>query len=249
MRRIVFALVMLSAAVNASALNTADSTVIIPIIGRFTGVNLTQWQTDVFLGNPSETRPTVTLTFYSATGPRVATVTMSPFSTVTYRDIVLSTYGSASAAGPLEVTSTNGIEARARIYNVGNPAGQFGQGVPGIGKSRIGRQAYIYGLSGTNGNRLNVGVTNPNATAITVSLYIADRNGVGLAGEDGFTLEPHQNIQFNDIIARYGITPQDGLSIQFNTFELPIYGYASEVRNDTGDAIFVFGTSPNTGPS
>jgi hypothetical protein len=26
---------------------------------------------------------------------------------------------------------------------------------------------------------------------------------------------------------------------------VPIYGYASVVRNDTGDAIFIFGTSPN----
>jgi hypothetical protein len=24
-----------------------------------------------------------------------------------------------------------------------------------------------------------------------------------------------------------------------------IYGYASEVRNDTGDAVFIFGVSPN----
>jgi hypothetical protein len=27
-----------------------------------------------------------------------------------------------------------------------------------------------------------------------------------------------------------------------------IYGYASVVRNDTGDAIFIFGTSPNNWP-
>lgn len=27
--------------------------------------------------------------------------------------------------------------------------------------------------------------------------------------------------------------------------EEPLYGYASEVRNDTGDAIFVFGQGPN----
>lgn len=31
-------------------------------------------------------------------------------------------------------------------------------------------------------------------------------------------------------------------------FDDVFYGFASEVRNDTGDAIFVFGTAPNTGP-
>ena len=31
-----------------------------------------------------------------------------------------------------------------------------------------------------------------------------------------------------------------------NTSGALIYGYASEVRNDTGDAVFVFGLSPNS---
>ena len=74
----------------------------------------------------------------------------SPFTTITLTDICLNTFGRANTGGMLEIDG--GIytpEARARIYNVGNPAGQFGQGVPGIGLGRLSRQAFLYGLSTT----------------------------------------------------------------------------------------------------
>jgi hypothetical protein len=60
------------------------------------------------------------------------------------------------------------------------------------------------------------------------------------------TLQPRQTRQFNDIFTEFSITPQADVQITFDTFEHQVYGYASEVRNDTGDAIFVFGTSPNS---
>ncbi|HYS53556.1 MAG TPA: hypothetical protein VER58_07325 [Thermoanaerobaculia bacterium] len=108
----------------------------------------------------------------------------------------------------------------------------------------LNRQAYLYGVSGINGNRVNVGAANPNAETINVVVRIADKNNVSLATQ-GFTLQPHETRQFNDIFATFGIAPQADVLVQFNSGS-PIYGYASEVRNDTGDAIFVFGTSPNS---
>ncbi|MEO8218463.1 MAG: hypothetical protein ABI718_15380 [Acidobacteriota bacterium] len=55
----------------------------------------------------------------------------------------------------------------------------------------------------------------------------------------------YQTIQSSDIF-RFGIAPQADVQVEFNTSGDLIYGYASEVRNDTGDAIFVCGTSPNS---
>ena len=51
-------------------------------------------------------------------------------------------------------------------------------------------------------------------------------------------------LEIKHIFARFGITPQADVMVEFNG-DAPVYGYASEVRNDTGDAIFIFGTSPN----
>lgn len=251
MRRIlVFLLLLLSlgAAQSAQAITTGGTTTIIPVIGRFPGDGGTLWRTDVFVMNPSTNTLTVTLKFYATSGLRQHTFTLASFKSAVFRDIVLSTFGLEGAGGPLEIESSpTGTDARARIYNAGHPAGQFGQGVEGIAKSRLGVQSVIHGLAGTSGNRINIGVTNPNNNVASVNMVILDKDNNPLYSET-FTVDPHGYRQFNNIVALYGLTPQDGLQVRFGEFDDPIYGFASEVRNDTGDAMFMFGISPNSGP-
>jgi hypothetical protein len=247
-RRISLIVVLVTSlfAPSALAVKLHDTKVIVPIIGRFTGVNSTQWRTDVFIGHRFGEAANVTLRFYSGgASPLVRTVTIPQYSSVDYADIVLNTFGLTSAAGPLEIESDITIEARARIYNSGNPAGEFGQNVPGIGITQLGRQAYIQGLSGINGNRVNVGITNPNNEATTFTIYIADRNNNLLNRQDGIPIAAHQNIQYNDLFSTFFIAPTDGVQVLLFSPGPVIYGYASQVRNDTGDAIFMFGTNPN----
>ncbi len=216
----------------AVALNTGDTVVIIPIISRVPGVGGSQWRTDVFIANHSTVAKTLTLTFYVAGSTALdRSVSIEPFSTLSLPDVVLNNFGLANASGQLEIRSSNmsGFEARARIYNAGSAAGEFGQNVPGLGRNYLSRQAYLFGLSGINGNRLNVGVANANSTPVVVNLAVTNRTNVGLHSEQ-VTLEPHQT----------------DVQVEFYTSGDLIYGYASEVRNDTGDAIFVYGTSPNS---
>ena len=171
---------------------------------------------------------------------------MTPFSVTTLTDICLNTFGKTSTGGVLEMHGgVYTFQARARIYNIGNPAGQFGQGVPGIGYGSLNRQAFLYGLSTSPASRLNVGVTNPNDVTTTVTIYVKDRAGAILHTRD-VTVPPHSYAQFNDIKAVFGIPPQDALAIDMYSQGELIYGYASEVRNDTGDAVFTFGLSPNS---
>jgi hypothetical protein len=157
-----------------------------------------QWRTDVFVSNHNSVSKSVVLTFYIAgASPAQRTFAMSPFSALSFPDIVLNTFGLASAAGELEVASSNqsAIEARARIYNNGNAAGEFGQNVPGIGRSWLRNQALLYGLSGINGNRVNAGVTNPGPDPISVTMRISDKDNNTLHSEP-ITLNPHQNVQY-----------------------------------------------------
>jgi hypothetical protein len=248
MRRIILsaALMLSLLAPVANALNVADTTVVLPIIGRFAGAFGTQWHTDVFIANPYSPIANVTMTFdVAGDTPRTTTVAIGPFSDVSLPDIVLNKFALATAAGQLIISCPTSVEARARIYNTGNPAGQFGQNVPGLGMATLRTQAFLYGLSGIDGNRLNIGVANPNASAIAVTLIVSDKNHVMLHNES-ITLQAHETRQINDVFSAYGITPQDSLQVEFDSPSgAVIYGYASEVRNDTGDAIFVFGTGPN----
>jgi hypothetical protein len=244
---VVLCLALLSlAATSASAINTSGSTVILPIIGRFPGVPPTQWRTDVFISNHFSPVANVTATLYVTGGsPIVRTITVNPFSVVTLPDITLTTFGLSGGAGQLELKAATSIEARARIYNAGGTAGEFGQNVPGLGINTLSLQGHLYGLSGINGNRLNIGVANPNAAQITVQLQVLSKNNNALFTRS-VTLQPHETQQFNDIFVAFGITPQDGVQIEFTTGFDIFYAYASEVRNDTGDAVFMFGTSPNS---
>jgi hypothetical protein len=232
----------------ANAVRVEGDVIILPVIGRFAGDGGTQWKTDVYIFNPYGDSINVTLKFYDGGTLREFTSPLAPYHSLALPDVVLNTFGRTIGGGPLEVHTPAPfrIEARARIYNTGNPAGQFGQSVLGIAKSRLSRQASLYGLSG-NGSRVNVGVMNPHDTTVTVSMSIQDKNNVALAG-DTFELAPHSYRQFSNIFSLYSIPAQEGLRVSFNEFDDAIYGYASEVRNDTGDAVFTFGTAPNTGP-
>jgi len=248
MRRAFLLVAFLLVPISAGAINIGDTTVIIPIIGRFAGVPPSLWRTDVFIANHNTVAKTLTLNFYVAGGSLITrTVPVGEFSTVTLRDIVLNTFGLTAASGQLEIKSPNesGFEARARIYNAGSAVGDFGQNVPGLGLAYLSRQSFIYGLSGINGNRVNFGLANPNTVVVTGTITVQSKDNALLASVP-VTLQPHETRQFNDIFTTFGITPQADVQIQFNTLELGVYGYASEVRNDSGDAIFVFGTSPNS---
>lgn len=251
MRRVVFAvsLVFLAvAAQDAQALRLGDERVIIPVIGRFPGAGGTQWRTDVFLCNAYTPGVTFTLRFYPSGLAMVErTVTVGQYSNAVLTDVVLNTFGLANAGGMLEVISGipgGSIDARARIYNTGNPAGQFGQNVPGVGFGYLNRQALLYGLSGLGGNRLNIGVANPNSTAVDVTISIRDKDGASLHSRS-VNVPARGYVQYNDIFPLFGIAPREGVTVQFNTLDTKIYGYASEVRNDTGDAVFIVGLSPN----
>ncbi len=247
MRRLVLVLfVALFAAVPAAdALNVAGETVIVPVIGRFPGAGGTQWQTDLFLANPGTPTYVLTLRFYPSGESFIErTITMQPFSSVTLTDVVLNTFGRSNAGGMLEIIAgIYTIQARARIYNVGNPAGQFGQNVPGIGYGRLSRQAYMYGLSASNAYRVNIGVANPNSVAAVVTINVHSSTNTILHTRT-VTVQPRQFTQINDIRSNFGLAPQEALVVNMSSEQL-IYGYASEVRNDTGDAVFIFGVSPN----
>jgi hypothetical protein len=243
---IVAAVVFTLIPARADAIRVGDGVVIVPVIGRFPGASGTQWRTDVFIANPYSPSDAVTLKFYVAGGPTLQfSTTIGLFCSVAFKDIVLNTFGLENASGQLEIHSTYSVlEARARIYNNGNAAGEFGQNVPGLGISSLRTQAFMYGLSGTSGNRLNVGVANPNDTELQATLRITDKFNQVLLIEV-VNVGAHQTVQINDVFTRFGIPPQADVQVQFNTASQVLFGYASEVRNDTGDAIFVFGTSPN----
>lgn len=237
----------------AMALRLEGSTVVIPVVSRTPGAGGSVWRTDLTLQNRKGDPKSVLVTFHPMANPSAPvsfTVNMPPYSVRTLEDFLLVNLGLAETAGLLILTTPENFDfdARARIFNTGNPVGEFGQSVPGIPLNSLRRQAFMGGLSGIGGNRLNVGVSNPTAGAFTVTMRIMDRDGAALHTEQ-VALAPFQIIQYNDIFTRFGIAPRADVQINIENSVVPgviVYGYASVVRNDSGDAVFVFGTSPNS---
>jgi hypothetical protein len=242
--------ILVTVTIPLSALRYGDTTVVVPIIARTPGAGGSVWRTELWLANPYDPTATVTLRYYPAANPSAVqtfTTTLPRYSVRSFDDILLNQFGVSDGSGMLIVSCETTIEARARIYNSGSAAGQFGQNVPALGLAVLNRQAYLPGLSGVGGNRVNVGVANPTAVPVTLTMYIADRDNNGLSTQT-VSLGAYQVIQYNDIFTRFGITPQADVQIDISdnfTAGVLIYGYASVVRNDSGDAVFIAGTSPN----
>ena len=237
--------------VPVEAVKISDPTVVIPVAIHAPGKGTSQWRTDLWISNHSSVAKDVTVTFYpDGGGSQSFVVPMATFTTVHIEDVVLNRFGLSNVKGLLILTTegNSGFSARARIYNVGNPAGQFGQFVPGLGLYYLSRQAFLPGLSGVDGNRTNVGIANPQDRDINPTLEIFDGDHNELARID-LTVPAHQVLQINDIFATYGVAPQDNVQVEILTNNLSetdrIYGYASVARDKTSDAVFIFGTSPN----
>jgi len=228
------------------------TTVVIPVAMHGPGKLGTVWVTDVWIGNHTVEAKTLTLDFYPAGGGKLSeTAAVGAYSVVGLKDVVLQTFGLDNVKGMLvlSVPGESRFSAQARIYNTGNPAGEFGQYVPGFGIGELGREGWVYGLSGVGGDRTNFGVANPSDTAFDVTATLKDAAGSS-QGSRTIALSPHQLVQIDDIFAYFGVAPAGNMQliISSDAAEKIFYAYASVVRDDTGDAVFMPGLAVNSGP-
>lgn len=219
--------------------------VFIPVAYRGDGANGSVWRTEIAVTN---------FTFGVMAAPVPATITLhregaAPVSFTTQLDQneVLSAgdalrdwFGVESGGGIVRVTwdePNARISARGRIYNV-TDGGEYGQGVPAVRLDRLVSDQYLPGLSGINGNRTNVGVSNPHDRHVLFWITLYEASGE-VRGAFATTVPPRSFRQFNDIFAHFQAGPLDGAMVRVSGTDATLYAYASVVRNDTGDATFV----------
>ncbi|MFP5246361.1 MAG: hypothetical protein ACLGH0_06670, partial [Thermoanaerobaculia bacterium] len=149
-------------------------------------------------------------------------------------------FGVEDGGGIVRVTWTDPnarISANARIYNVSS-GGEYGQGVPAVRPDRLVSDVFLTGLSGVNGNRTNVGVSNPHDQWVLFWVTLYDTSGLP-RGAFATSVAPRSFRQFNDIFAHFQAGPLDAAMVRITGTDNTLYAYASIVRNDTGDATFV----------
>ena len=176
--------------------------------------------------------------------------------TTTVRDISTSLFGGAiNGIGALRIVSNisgGSLFANARIYNdlTASGKGTFGQFEPGMLRSQALQQGVLVGLGVVTTNtavangqsfRTNIGFFNPNDTATTVALELRDTNGSVMATQM-ITLGPWTQTQLPLTRAGglfNGITGDLNTSSVFFLSGNPIFAYASEIDNISGDASFI----------
>lgn len=226
--------------------------VVVPVIAHNPGSHGTEWQTDLWITNPSGDEASVTLTFYpQGKDAVVREVSVGIYGARFFGDIVLETFGLDDDKGLLLVSAPEtSLEVRGRIFNTGGGEGEFGQAFFGIPTRRLSRQGFLSGVSTAEGNRVSVGIANPTERSFDVTMIVRDADGNNVYREV-VSLSPHELVQFNNVAQLWGLPAADVLTIYVQhplDLEDSIYSYASVVRNDNGDATFIFGTAPNSGP-
>jgi hypothetical protein len=236
----------LTAALPAAAADFAGSEIFIPVISRVPGVNHTQWRSDLVISNRSDTAETSVKIVYEPAGsavPMQGSFFVPPHGTVTIPDALSEVFELSQSFGTLWLAPTNDdakITAHVRIYNVGTAEGEFGQVIQGLPIAQLGKTAWLNGLIGIRDNRTNIGIANPHNTNAHYSFSWYDKAGHLLGTRTAQTIEPWDVSLLNDIFTQLNIPPDDGVAIKI-TADVPIYAYASIVRNDTGDAYTIIG--------
>jgi hypothetical protein len=251
MRLTAAAVLAIAIALPAAALDLGARDVLVPIAGRTSGANNTLWRTDLVVTNVTTPPAPVNayVSFHSNDGGvRWESIPLQPRQSLVLNDAILGRFGLGVATGYFRVTTSNvngRITARARIYNTGNIGGQYGQGVTGLPTDALTRSHFVPALTGLDGNRTNLGITNPWKVDVTAQLSLFDASGATLATKP-VTVAAERVLQLNDIFGWFGAPPVEGATVQVVT-NVPVYAWASVVRNDSGDATFVAGTGLATG--
>lgn len=244
MKAALVALVLLATSLDVAAQDMGGANVLIPIAGRTAGAFGSEWRTDLVITNLEIDPVNVHISFYeSATKASFTNKVVPPNGTLVLEDVIRTTLATETGVGMLRVSAgTTGarLVARAYVHNRGNPAGEFGQGVPAVPVDALSQDHVLSGIVAGSSRRTNVGVANPWPTEVDVVLTLHDRDGEILA-QDARTVAPLSIWQINDVFASLGVTPVAEASLRVNS-SAGVYPYASIVRNDSGDAVFVAGS-------
>ena len=236
---------LLSPVAGLAATGLTGHDLVVPVVARTPGLLGSQWQTDLVVTNTDrDPFPVpVQVTFMNNEGPaQTLYLSLGPVGSLVVEDVVRDAFGHDQAFGVVRVTSGDPevrLTARARIVNVGSPEGEYGQGIPALPTASLPLRATVNGVSGTGGNRTNLGIANPHATEAQIFIDLWDAGG-SLRGGVSVGVAAHSVLQLNDIFSHLGVQPLPAATVQV-TSTVGVYAYASVVRADTGDAVFVVG--------
>jgi plastocyanin len=179
------------------------------------------------------------------------TFTLLPRQSQAFDDMVASTFGSPNTAGGVEFDfsgQSGQLVVTSRLFSTA-PEPTVGMFIPALDNSEAHPTTVLTSIrnGGPNrGFRTNVGVFNPEDSAVNVTFRIFDENGAALGAAQTRSVPGHSGLQISGIFAAAGVggTQTDNAVIVVSA-ATEVFSYAAVIDNATTDPIFVVGAEDN----
>jgi plastocyanin len=237
-------------ALLAFAAAAAAETVTLPVAASATGQGGVPFVSDVRVFNTSYTDPLNVTAVYRFNGA-TQVFQLAPREARGFDDICVSLFATPQSLGAVEFTfngSDDELVVTSQLRSPSPGGGHVGMFVPGLPSSAASAVSVLTSL--VNGDsRTNVGVYNPNGTGVTATIRLYDGNV--LLGTSAVQLAAHAVTQVNNIYGTAGfgsLAKTDGYATVVSSGG-PLFTYAAEADNVTGDLILIVGAADQTAPA
>ena len=224
-------------------------TVTLPVAASVAGSGGVPFVSDVRVFNTSYTDVLTVTAVYRFNGA-TQSFQLAPREAKAFDDIAVGLFNAPGSLGAVEFTSPASQGTLVVSSQLRSPvaAGGFvGMFIPGLAPTDAGSVTVLTGL--VNGDsRTNIGVYNPNSSSITATIRLFD--GEVFLGSTSVGLGPHGVTQVNNIYGVVGfaslVTTNGHATVESS--DGPLFTYAAEADNKSGDLILVVGAKDIPSP-
>ena len=208
------------------------------------GAQGTSWVTDLVLHNTRNDDVKAWVFFLetgeNGSGAEPVELVVPAGQSVLLADVVLSSFGHASATGAIVVGAEQSLIVSSRTYN-DSEDGTFGQYIPGTDRNQslqAGVGARLIQLTEDGSFRSNIGVANVGSEPIDVAMALFSADGQYLTTRY-LTVEPWSHEQLNAVFGTYAPIADGYAVVESPTIGARWFTYASVVDNRSGDPVYV----------
>ncbi|MFZ2490335.1 MAG: hypothetical protein WA208_02515, partial [Thermoanaerobaculia bacterium] len=207
---------------------------VIPVVAHVSGVNATQFRSELRMLNRASSGSNVTLVFTPSgrdgrSDFSAVQIAVAPGQLVVVDDIVRSVF---ATAGSGSLTIIGDVVASSRTYtpNSGGTAGQS------IGPATATTHATLYHASIDEQFRTNVGVTDAGGLGAAVRITVRDDAGLPPLWEVHIDVPPFGHLQVPAAVPANAMAQDLVVEVESSN---PVYAYASVVTDFSGDPMYV----------
>ena len=228
-----------------SSSGDGSQTSFIPVIGKVTGANNTNFVTDLRIVNNGSSIASVKLDYYAQNGAGLSTPTATQTVTVgageqkVLNDVVGATL-SQGGLGGLAITSDQNVVASARIINDLRAQGLGTAGFAVNARETGSTSGTITFLANNADYRTNLGYFNPSSATATVTLTARRSADGAVLGTNTLTIPGFSMVQQPAFNAIASVPEADRTQSDYYvswTSNAPVFVYGAVTDNKTGDAV------------